>query len=154
MTVPGTSFEGDWRENEFLKKPEIARALHWKQPDRGTILSAANDHAESQLKLHRDYAGTLGLTKLAEAVSQLEVQLQAARESGNACLLSIGWGGGFLSKAPYGDTADETYREILRGLPFYSRAMQTGLPFPKTRRIIFLDDQPGTVAGWVRFEIV
>jgi hypothetical protein len=38
-------------------------------------------------------------------------------------------------------------------LPPYSRTISSGLPFPKTRRILFLNDQPDTLAGWVKVEI-
>ena len=31
--------------------------------------------------------------------------------------------------------------------------IQSGLPFPKTRRIVFLAGQPATLAGFVHFEI-
>jgi CRISPR-associated protein Csm5 len=153
MTIPGTSFEGDWRESEFLKRPDIAKALHWRQPDSAQVFAAANDYAEAQLKMHREYAATLGLAQLLESVTQLEARLAGIRPSGNACLLPLGWGAGFLSKAPYLDTNDQAYRQILRALPFYSRAIQTGLPFPKTRRIIFLDNRPATVAGWTLLEV-
>lgn len=153
MTVPGTSFEGEWQESEFFKRQEISRALHWKQPDRAQIFAAANDYAEAQLKMHREYAAALGLAPVAGAVSELESHLAEVR-SGSGCLLCIGWGGGFLSKAPYVDTKDEAYRQILKGLPFFARAIQTGLPFPKTRRIIFLENRPGTVPGWVRFDVI
>jgi CRISPR-associated protein Csm5 len=35
----------------------------------------------------------------------------------------------------------------------YSRAIQTGLPFPKTRRVVFLENRPATLPGWVRLEV-
>jgi CRISPR-associated protein Csm5 len=153
MSVPGVVFEGEWQESEFLKRPEISRTLHWKQPDRAQVFAAANDFAEAQLRLHRTYATGLGLSTVAGAVAELESRLEQVRSSGNGCLLCIGWGGGFASKAPYIDTKDEAYRQILKGQPLFSRAIQTGLPFPKTRRIIFLENRPGTVPGWVHFEV-
>ena len=153
MAVPGTAFEGEWHESAFLKQPEIARTLHWKQPDRGVVFAAANDYAEAQLAMHRQYATGLGMTGVADAIATLEASLGALRASGDGCLLSIGWGGGFLSKAPYLDTTDQSYRKILGALPFYSRAIQSGLPFPKTRRVVFLENRPGTLAGWVRLEV-
>ncbi len=152
MTIPGTAFEGEWHENKFLKQPEIARTLHWKQPDIKHILTAANDYAESQLNMHAEYAASLGLPTVLSAVEQLLDQLAKARSAANGCLLCIGWGGGFLSKAPYGDTKDDAYRQILRVMPLYSRAIQSGLPFPKTRRIVFLDNRPATLPGWVHLE--
>ena len=38
-------------------------------------------------------------------------------------------------------------------LPYYERALQTGLPFPKTRRIVFSDNQPATLPGWALLEL-
>ena len=44
---------------------------------------------------------------------------------------------------------EQAYREILGRLSYYSKAIRSGLPFPKTRRIVFLQDRPGTLPGWV-----
>lgn len=152
MARPGTLFEGGWQEKEFLKQPEIVQALHWRKPDRADLFRAANQYAKAQLEAHATYAETAKLAGLAAEVQRLSVELEAAQHGGR-CLLNIGWGGGFLSKAAYTATGDDAYRNILRGLPFYSRAIQSGLPFPKTRRIVFLDNRPATLAGWVRLEI-
>ncbi len=153
MTIPGTSFEGRWDEKEFLKRPEIARALHWKDPDHKHAFAAVNDYAQAQLTMHREYAASMGLSGVQCSIDELEQRLGEVKASGHGCMMSIGWGGGFLSKAPYLDTKDEAYRQILRALPFYSRAIQSGMPFPKTRRVVFLDNQPGTLPGWVVLEV-
>jgi CRISPR-associated protein Csm5 len=154
MAVPGTTFEGEWQEREFLKRPDITRVLHWKTPDRTQTFAAANDYAAEQLRCHREYATRLGLSVVADSLTEVETRLAALRGAGNqGCLLAIGWGGGFLSKVPYTDTSDEAYRQILRTLPFYSRAIQTGLPFPKTRRIVFLGNRPATIPGWVELRV-
>lgn len=153
MAAPGTEFVGEWQESEFLKRAEVTRALHWKQPDRAQVLAAANDYAEAQLKMHGAYASRLGLTTVADSVSALEARLGEIRATGDGCLMSIGYGGGFLSKVPYLETTDQSYRKILGALPFFSRAIQSGLPFPKTRRIVFLDNRPGTLAGWVQLRV-
>ncbi len=154
MAVPGTVFEGPWREREFLQRPEIARALQRKPPDRADVFAAANDYAAAQLAAHRAYAQTAGLTAVEESVRTLEDRVAQIRQAGNGCVLSIGWGGGFLGKAGYIDTADEALRRILKSLPFYSRAIQTGLPFPKTRRIVFLENRPATLPGWALLEVL
>ncbi|MBS1873395.1 MAG: type III-A CRISPR-associated RAMP protein Csm5 [Acidobacteria bacterium] len=153
MAVPGTEFSGEWQESEFLKRPEVTRALHWKQPDRANVFAAANDYAEAQLKMHADYATRLGLPDVAASIQALEARLGELRTAGDGCLMSIGYGGGFLSKAPYLETTDASYRKILGALPFFSRAIQSGLPFPKTRRIVFLNNRPGTLAGWVQLRV-
>jgi CRISPR-associated protein Csm5 len=71
----------------------------------------------------------------------------------NACVLPVGWGGGLLSKSAWLDTANESYRSIASAIPFYARALATGLPFPKTRRIVFAGNQPSALAGWVQLEV-
>jgi CRISPR-associated protein Csm5 len=45
-------------------------------------------------------------------------------------------------------------RSILRRHPLYTRTMQTGLPFPKTRRVVFLNDEPAALPGWVRVDFL
>lgn len=153
MASPGAKFEGHWQERDFYKQPEITRSLHWKTPDHAYYLAAANDYAAAQLKSHREYAAALGLNAVAESIARVESRLEQVRGSSNSCLLCIGYGGGFLSKASYTDTGDEAYRQILRGLPFFARAIQSGLPFPKTRKIVFLSNQAGTVPGWVELNL-
>ena len=68
-------------------------------------------------------------------------------------LLSIGWGGGLLSKTAWLDKDTEEHRKILGILPLYSRAISTGMPFPKTRRIVFQENKPATLPGWVLLEV-
>ena len=152
MSPPGTVFEGEWRESEFLKQPEIARALHWKAPDRRHLFDFSNRFAEGALALHARYAEEAGLPQVAASVADLQKRL-GELGNGQGCLLSIGWGGGFHSKASYLDTKDETYRSLLKQLPFYARAIQTGLPFPKTRRVVFLGNLPAALPGWVSLEV-
>ena len=59
-----------------------------------------------------------------------------------------------LSKISVGDTADPSYRSILRHVSLYQKAVQTGLPFPKTRRIVFEGGRPAYLPGWVLLEII
>jgi hypothetical protein len=35
----------------------------------------------------------------------------------------------------------------------YARAIQSGLPFPTTRRIVFLGNQPASLPGFVHLEV-
>jgi len=90
---------------------------------------------------------------LGVAIAALERKVEEVREAGGACVLPLGWAAGFLSKVANLDTTDEPFRQVLRQIPFYARAVQSGLPFPKTRRIVFLENQPATLAGWVLLEI-
>jgi len=69
-----------------------------------------------------------------------------------SCLVSIGWGGGLLSKTPWIEK-DDQYQQILRNVPLYRRAIDSGLPFPKTRRIVFQENKPVSLPGWALIEI-
>jgi CRISPR-associated protein Csm5 len=156
MADPGTAFEGIWRENAFLNGEEVRQSLRWSHPvTRERLFEAANRYAEKQLQLHAQYAAWTGLEGLAAAVAALEAQLTATRNNGG-CLLAIGWGAGFLSKSAVigaeGETAEE-HRKVLEALPFYERAIKSGLPFPKTRRVVFLKNKPATLPGWVELRV-
>ncbi len=153
MAVPGTQFEGAWQDRPFFSHPEIVKALRGQKATEHRILSeAANLWAASQLNLQKIYAQQSALPVLNQILTELEKRLDTIRHSGRGCLLQIGWGGGFASKAALGDTRPPEYREILRRMPFYASALSTGLPFPKTRRIVFLENTPAALPGWVHVE--
>ncbi len=144
MAPAGTVFEGTWTERSLTGALEAASA-----PEPFTTakaLAAANDYAARLLAIERRYVANCGLPRLAESVDGIEGQLREARKQQGACLLPIGWGAGFLSKSAWPDS--ESALEVLRQLPIYAKAVRTGLPFPKTRRIGFLGDQPAFFPGW------
>lgn len=154
MATPGACFQGRWSEREALGKPEIMRPLRWRERlDSKTALGAANAFSARLLELHRSYAVATGLTVLDASLEKLQTQLAEVSQSGTSCLLCIGWGGGFLSKVAQTDTNQEGFRKILRQMPLYSKAIQSGLSFPKTRRVVFLNGQPGALPGWVRLDL-
>ena len=138
MASAGTMFEGIWQEKSA--------------GDRAKIFQSANRYAAGLIARQKQYAEWTGMNALARSVAQLEAKLAEISGRENACLVSMGWGGGMLGKSAYLETADESYRKILKSFPMYSRALQTGLPFPKTRRIIFEGGKPSNVAGWVLVE--
>ena len=153
MTAPGTVFEGDWDEKQFLLTPEVRRTLRWQEGfGREKIFEAANIYAAGLLNLQRQYASWAGLGLLDQSLDQLEQRLAAARESGG-CLLCIGWGGGLTTKSAWLDSSNADYRQILQAYQIYNRALATNLPFPKTRRIVFLNNRPATLPGWVELSI-
>lgn len=153
MANPGTSFEGDWRENAFLNREEVRQLLRWNQAVTPEVLfEAANQYAAKQLELHAQYAKWAGLEGLGASVNDLQQKLDAARNNGG-CLLAIGWGAGFLSKSATIGANEADQRKLLGMLPFYNRAIQTGLPFPKTRRIVFLKNKPAALPGWVELKL-
>ena len=155
MAVPGTVFEGDWRENGFLREPEIAKALRKRgSATAESIFDSVNAYTGQLIQIHRQYAEWTGLATLKTTLDALAERLAQVREAKRGCLLPLGWGAGFLSKAAVLNTQDEAYRQILRQVPFYARAIQSNLPFPKTRRIVFLGNQPASLAGFVHLELL
>jgi CRISPR-associated protein Csm5 len=154
MAVPGTEFTGRWEEHIFLKQPDLARSLGWRgAPDVDAIISAANAYAASQLDLHAHYAQATGLVGLQQTIDQLRYTLQEVQATSRSCLLCLGWGGGFLSKVSFHDTETDAYRKILRAIPSIGRAIRDKVPFPKTRRVIFVDGKPTSIPGWVVLQL-
>lgn len=155
MANPGTTFGGEWHENKFLEQPEVAKTLRRKGPfDTSVLYNAVNSYTEQLLGIQKQYAEWAGLAALKSTIEQLQARLNEVRAADRGCLFPLGWGAGFLSKAAFLNTQDQTYRDILKQVGFYARAIQSGLPFPKTRRIVFLGGQPASLAGFVHFEIV
>ncbi len=71
-----------------------------------------------------------------------------------SCLLCIGWGGGYLTKALLAEGSLDSFRQILRESPFFGPAIRSGLPFPKTRKIVFLKGRPASLPGWVQLDFL
>ncbi len=154
MASPGTAFEGSWRENAFFAQPEIARALRWREPvDTARVLSAANDYAARLITIQKQYAEWTRLPALQTGLEQVEAALNEARSRGNACVLSMGWGSGLLSKTGWLDSDAQAWRKAMRQIPLFTRAIDSGLPFPKTRHILFVGNQPAALPGWALLEV-
>jgi CRISPR-associated protein Csm5 len=153
MAVPGATFEGRWEEKDFFLQPEVRRSVRWPEGlNRARFFEAANVYAAGVLAIQRQYASWAGMGLLDRSLDELEQRLATAREKG-ACLLSLGWGGGLLAKSAWLDTSNAEYRQILQQFALYNRALASNLPFPKTRRIVFLDNRPATLPGWVELTV-
>lgn len=154
MAAPGAAFTGEWHERTFLENPELAHALGWRSvPEPKLILDAANQYSAAQLELHARYAEISGIERLRNTIEDLNRELLSARDTPGSCLLCLGWGSGFLSKVGFLQTGEESYRKILRAVPGFGKAVREGVPFPKTRRIVFAGGQPSTLPGWVKFQL-
>jgi CRISPR-associated protein Csm5 len=153
MAVPGTVFSGDWDERNFFLQPEVRRGMRWQESfGRGKIFEAVNVYAGGLIQLQRQYASMAGLGLLDQNLDQLEQRLAQAKQMGS-CLLCLGWGGGLPVKSAWLDTTNADYRQILHAFQFYDRALATNLPFPKTRKIVFLNNKPATLPGWAELSI-
>ncbi len=153
MAAPGSTFEGDWNEKNFFLQPEVRRSVRWpEQFDRSKIFEAANVYAGGLLMLQRQYASWAGMGLLDQSLAELEKRLESARAAGS-CLLPLGWGGGLTTKSAWLDSPNADYRQILQQFAIYNRALATNLPFPKTRKIVFLNNKPATLPGWVELAV-
>jgi CRISPR-associated protein Csm5 len=153
MAPPGSTFEGDWSEKSFFLDPEVRRQVRWPESlNRAQVFESANVYAAGLLALQRQYAAMAGLGLLDKSLEELEQRLAQAREKG-ACLLALGWGGGLLAKSSWLDTNNPEYRQILQQFALYNRALASNLPFPKTRRVVFLNNKPTTLPGWVELAV-
>jgi CRISPR-associated protein Csm5 len=154
MARPGTVVEGNLIRRAFFSSKDAMTALHWKRALTVKVLcEAANSYAAIALANHGNYAKITGMGALLASVETLLGKLDAARRHGNACLLAVGWGTGLLGKSAWPKVEDESYRRVMSKAPFYARAIKTGFPFPKTRRVAFLGGQPAALPGWIWLEV-
>jgi CRISPR-associated protein Csm5 len=142
MAVPGTQFDGDWLET-VSRNPRSASIK--------TVLSSAREFSKSILAAHLLYAKACRLGTLEQSITALQTRLETV--AATSCLLPLGWGTGYLAKAAWPHPEDAGLRKVLGELPYYARAIRSGLPFPKTRRIVMMAGQPSTLAGWVEVEV-
>lgn len=119
---------------------------------RGKIFEAVNIYAAGLIAIEKQYAEMARLDLLYQGMVRMEQRLEDARQKG-ACLLALGWGSGLLAKSSWLDTTNADYRQILQQFAIYNRALATNLPFPKTRRVVFLGNKPAALPGWVELAV-
>ncbi len=153
MASPGSLFEGRWNENAYYSQPEVLRSLNWRQAaSHETAFEAANRYAAALLEAQARYAETAGLRLVAQDLQRISSRLEEVRAARAGCLLCLGWGGGLLSHVAWLKTGDPVYRKIIEQSKLYRGGYQA-LPFPKTRRVVFLEDRPAALPGWVHLEV-
>lgn len=153
MAIPGTGFEGDCKLERFFENEEVSRALGWRSvPTLQMLIDAANQYAAAQLQIHSRYAEMAGLTALQQTIQQLQQRLEEAKNASSTCLLCLGWGSGFISKTAFLDTGNDGYRKILRAVPSIAKSIREGVPFPKTRHVVFSGGQPAFLPGWAALQ--
>lgn len=154
MAAPGSAFEGRWHEIEHLSRPEIQQALRWKTPpSRSAVFEAANRYSQAVLECHLRFAEMSGLALLAQDLRRLLGLLEQARQRGAGCLIPLGWGTGFLARAGWLETDDPSFRQLLAQTRLFGKGPAPGFPFPKTRRIVFLEGRPACLPGWGLLEV-
>ena len=139
MAPPGFTFEGNWQEKTFFTQPEIRRVIRWQESfDRSRIFEAANDYATRLLAAHKQYATWTGLDLLARQIDELEKRLTDARQAGQLPALAR------LGRRTAEQKRLARYRrphlpaDSATGVALW-QAIGSNPPFPKTRRIVFLN---------------
>ncbi len=156
MAIPGSVFEGSFSEAPFFRRTETLRALNWKEsPGALRYAEASNAWAARCLAAQRIWAEKAAIPAVIRSLDTLEARRKDLEASRTGCLVCLGWGTGYLPKAADPNPEDEVKDKVLRSLPVIASAIRTGLPFPKTRRIVFSADQPATLPGWaaIQFEL-
>jgi len=154
MAVPGTVFEGDYRLPVIFRQPEAIRALRWKAPaSSADLVRAANRASTLLLNTHRKFAEAAGLAQIIALCDALLKRVAEAEAAGRF-LTCIGWGTGLLAKSVWTASAEQSIRDGLGRFPGYDRAIRTGFPFPKTRRLIIRNNRPVSMPGWVELELL
>jgi CRISPR-associated protein Csm5 len=155
MCAPGTVFEGEWNDRVGLRNPEVLRALRWKEASGAKrFAQSANKAAERLLATQAAWAESVGLAGVAASIAGLQQTLAGMNSSGSSCLLCLGWGTGLLAKSADPDMTSETLRELLKDGSPYAAALRSGLPFPKTRKVVFGANQPAALPGWMRLDFL
>ncbi len=133
MAKPGAVFEGAAEIPEAMFEPVREQSGRW-------------------LQQQEIYARQATLKPLSESIAKLREE--AAKLSGKACMLPLGWGAGFASKTLLPDPDSIETRQLLTTAPGIRRSMVQGLPFPKTRRVA-LDGAGGAhLCGWAKLELI
>ena len=137
MAAPGMVFEGLWKETSAQ--------------DRQKLFQASNSFAASQI------AASQGVCRGHWAASgwpkPWATSRNASTEAETAPACSPWDGAPGCSPRFRWRHRGPNYRSILRHFSLYQKAVQTGLPFPKTRRIVFEGGRPAYLPGWVLLEI-
>lgn len=155
MAAPGTEFQGAWNVPVALRQPAALRMMRWKEaPGPSAFAEAANQAASRMLAVQKEYARQAGLGDVERTVDALERRLEELAAYPQSCLLCVGWGGGYLTKALLADGSLEVFRGVLRESPFFGSAIRSGLPFPKTRKIVFLKGRPASLPGWIQLDFL
>ena len=155
MAEPGSVFEGEWHQNAFLSQPEIGKALRRRASvDSGAMFELVNAYTEQLLKIQRQYAEWTGQALLKSTVEQLEARLDGDSRGQARVCAAARMGRGIFIEGCDPEHARRDVSRILRQVGLYARAIQSGLPFPKTRRIVFVGNQPASIPGFVHLEVI
>lgn len=153
MAAPGATFEGTFDPNTFLTQSEIAAGFRWGSESVESLMETANQGSIRLLEAQANYLRRLNLTKVVEETRRALDRAQSLAGTGRGCVLQLGWATGMPAKSATADPGAGAHRAILENTGFYGSALKSGLPFPKSRKIVFANGQAASLPGMVLLEI-
>ena len=131
-----------------------AARVRWPESfDRAKIFEAANVYAAGLLAAAApvrllDRPGSAGQEPRRTGAAAGRTPARRAR----ACSRSAG-AADCPPRAPGSTPPTPTTARFCSSSRIYNRALATNLPFPKTRRIVFLNNKPATLPGWAELSV-
>lgn len=151
LRTEGKTGPAEWKPGQqFAEMARPGAVFEGRGAMPAGVAEAVRVEARRLLGEHAAFAKHAALKPLAEAVAKLKDE--EAKLSGDSCLLAVGWGAGFRSKALAPDLSTPEARMTLTGLPGVRKAVVPGLPYPKTRRIALDGGGGAALCGWVRLD--
>lgn len=149
MAVPGTVFEGTFEPHEFLAQHSVSDQLRWPRNfGLQALLDKAREASTQLLQRHLRYATLTGLRQVANSIESIQ---QRTAEP-YSLILQMGWGTGMLAKTATQDPGSGIHRTMLENTP-YQNSLKSGLPFPKTRRVVLSTGEPAWLPGLVLLQL-
>lgn len=140
---PGARLALEIRLREDLLTGPPAAGLRFPAAHRqvlGRLAAAIREGSQRVLEREEAHYRRWGLVGVAQAVGRLR-----ERNTEQTPLLALGWGTGWRAKS-VAEAFGPSFVEALRRAYRLGRA---GLPFPKSRRLVFEGGQPAWPLGWV-----
>lgn len=120
-------------------------------PDINNLITSINSYSKKKLEKEKTFFENLKTPrKLNSVISEIDKLLNSFNNlAANEFILRISWGSGW--KGMTGDFLDESWLSTFR------RKYQLGKKdfpiFPKTRRIVFEDNEPKYLTGWIKVKL-
>jgi CRISPR-associated protein Csm5 len=153
-TKPGAAkaSPAEWKPGQqFVEMAKPGTVMEGRGVVPGPVIESIRVQVRRWLDVHMAFARHSALAPLQETVQMLISE--EAKLSGQACLLPLGWGAGFASKALLPDLTTPESRMLFQAMPGMRRGFAVGLPFPKTRRVALDGAGGAALCGWVRVEL-
>ena len=143
---PGAKLTGYLKLDDFILKTETDSMLGIRDMiPIEQIVQTCNRFSQRHLEREEIFFQSVGFQDLQKEIKKIRTM----KLDKNEFLLHVGWGAGYESKAIGNFLDDELFSEIKKEW----RMGRKGMPFPKTRKIVFEDDNAKTETGWIKMNL-